>query len=456
MCDASDEELWDALPEKLQSYAHKLGLVKSGRWFSLNEQGAAQMKEFTASRMILEWYLQLEEGPDDVAQRNLDFSRLGGLKLAYMAHSWRTFENLSIVLNVQQPLWDFYSDTLHFVKSPDEGLQRTISLLEEGWNKHWTLRGISQIMMSQELWHGVVQWSDNPDGFAKRALSYATEVMARRCASLSKLSSPPEWYAGLLSPEVGKQAEGLQRLQSDFKLLLKLESADVATGETLAADLRLTHDCCVRFVCCVFEASGWQPQCEAGLRFLRVLLCNFADSKVVEDSRQRLRDATGSKANKQLNGLTVQQVLQDAQVLEERGISHPASISKEKLVSLWRRTKTSFRGQKEFPASQHKLPADYSKVIAQKTWQTISEQSLVTSAAGWAWFRHYCANNLGNQNVKPQVGCLLDVLLRKACPYHICHVTCALHLLFGSFVLHAGWALGHVWSLWTGDCGEGL
>ena len=208
MCDASDEELWDALPDKLESYARKLGLVKSGRWFSLNEQGAAQMKEFTASRMILEWYLQSEEGPDDIVQRNLDFSKLAGLRLAYMGHSWRTFENLSIVLNVQQPLWDFYSDTLRFVKSPDEGLRHTMSLLEEGWNKHWTLRGISEIMTSEELWRGVVQWSDDPDGFAERTLTYGTEVMARRCASLSKLSSPPECYAGLLSPEGGKQAEG--------------------------------------------------------------------------------------------------------------------------------------------------------------------------------------------------------------------------------------------------------
>ena len=118
MRDASDEELWDALPDKLESYARKLGLVKSGRWFSLNEQGAAQMKEFTASRMILEWYLQSEEGPDDIAQRNLDFSKLAGLRLAYMGHSWRTFENLSIVLNVQQPLWDFLLRHATFCEVP--------------------------------------------------------------------------------------------------------------------------------------------------------------------------------------------------------------------------------------------------------------------------------------------------------------------------------------------------
>ena len=103
MPEALDEELWEALPEKLASCQRKLGHVKAGQWFSLNEQGVLQMQECTASRMIR--YLDSPETPDDVVQHRSDFKNLSGLKLAYMAHSWRTFENLTMLLNVQQPLF---------------------------------------------------------------------------------------------------------------------------------------------------------------------------------------------------------------------------------------------------------------------------------------------------------------------------------------------------------------
>ena len=402
MPDASDQEVWDALPLKMASYSNKLGLVKSGRWFSLNEQGHLQMQEFTASRMVLEYYLQPEESPDDASQRELNFGNLSGLKLAYAGHSWRTFENLSIVLNLQLPLWDYYSDTLHFVKSAQQGLEHLQSL-GEAWEKHWTLHGLAQIMASEETWRGIVQWSEEPNRLADRTLTYGMEVLAKRCASLSKLGSPPEFYAGLLSTNPASQTQGLQRLRSDFKLLLRLESSAVPGGPSLAADLRLTHDLCVRFTAFIFQASGWQADNPTGLSFLRVLLSNFADSKIVEDSHQHLRDATGSKANKQLKGSTVQQVLMDSNVLEERNIAHPAKTTKQKFLSLWHRIKPAFKASEEFVAARHKLDKSWSKVIGPKTWSTVSEVALVTSAAGWAYLRHYASENIAGGGVKLQV-----------------------------------------------------
>ena len=54
----------------------------------------------------------------------------------------------------------------------------------------------------------------------------------------------------------------------------------------------------------------------------------------------------------------------------------------------------------EFVAAHHKLPKEMSKVLAAKTWDTISEQQLVVSAAAWSFLRYYSQNNLSTQNVK--------------------------------------------------------
>jgi hypothetical protein len=41
----SDREIWDSIPEQLESWRLKGGLAKSSRWFSWNEQAAVHLKE---------------------------------------------------------------------------------------------------------------------------------------------------------------------------------------------------------------------------------------------------------------------------------------------------------------------------------------------------------------------------------------------------------------------------
>ena len=62
-----DQELFDMLPSIFKSWMQKGGMVKGPRWFSWNDEASAQVQEFSASRMVLEWYLASEglPSPDD-------------------------------------------------------------------------------------------------------------------------------------------------------------------------------------------------------------------------------------------------------------------------------------------------------------------------------------------------------------------------------------------------------
>ena len=64
----------------MRSWKVKGGCTKPSRWFSWNEAAAENLSEFTASRMVLEWYLGSEQGPDDINQPQLCFKEAAGLK----------------------------------------------------------------------------------------------------------------------------------------------------------------------------------------------------------------------------------------------------------------------------------------------------------------------------------------------------------------------------------------
>ena len=93
---ATDEELWNLIPDAARSYRRKCGFPKSSRWFSWNEQFEEQFTEWWISRMMLHWYFQDSlDGllPEDVVRNDrgqtLKFSQLfakaSGLKLGFTA-----------------------------------------------------------------------------------------------------------------------------------------------------------------------------------------------------------------------------------------------------------------------------------------------------------------------------------------------------------------------------------
>ena len=65
MVGASDREVWEAIPSKLQSFRLKGGVAKSGRWFSWNEQCAFHLPEYHACKMMFDWYFPGDTNASD-------------------------------------------------------------------------------------------------------------------------------------------------------------------------------------------------------------------------------------------------------------------------------------------------------------------------------------------------------------------------------------------------------
>ena len=86
----------------------KESFPKSGRWFSWMESAQAMLREWWASRMILEWYLGDVPDPDHVVMGKFKDLR-AGKKLVHMVLSHAIWENCHILLACNRPLWDWYT-----------------------------------------------------------------------------------------------------------------------------------------------------------------------------------------------------------------------------------------------------------------------------------------------------------------------------------------------------------
>eukprot|EP00435_Cladocopium_sp_Y103_P019359 s4720_g4.t1 len=100
----SDEELWTHMSEsELQSFLAKKGLPKPGKWFAWHACAHQRLKEYFATRCLLDWCFEDERLPapeEVVTQFQKSKSDLGGLKLLYRALSYVNHETAWIMLLV--------------------------------------------------------------------------------------------------------------------------------------------------------------------------------------------------------------------------------------------------------------------------------------------------------------------------------------------------------------------
>ena len=366
--------------------------------------------------MILEYYYEGETvlTPEQALQKNPKFANSfkdsGGLKLGYQCLSQQAFENAHAIFQVQLPLWNFYSDQVHFVKSPHHGLEECLRLCEE-WNcdRHLAELALCVGSGSFRQFNFLMGMVENESDFAKNVWDYALQCLANRCSTFSKYCSPPHSWALVLSNNPEKQWQGMTAMRSDWKFLLALEMSNAPFASDLASDLRICFGAPERLLAQCYESVSWRALASPrGIELLVQLLGGFADSKLIEDIHQRLRNATGSKANDRLHGSALQTVVQHSGCLEAREIPHPCAISKDVFVSSWSDTKPDFRARRDFNAGAHRLPAEYSKILTPKTWPTISEQTLTQSSAGWMWLRHYLTSKLSDHGFRVQAKGLHD------------------------------------------------
>ena len=108
-----------------------------------------------------------------------------------------------------RPLWNWYADLVQKVKSPAQGLARTISLAQ-GWLGDKQFKDLIRIVsttnfskigsyLEMSLQHLEHDSTCNMDSFVEELFFYVLSLLDKRASSLSKVNLPPDVYAGLNS-----------------------------------------------------------------------------------------------------------------------------------------------------------------------------------------------------------------------------------------------------------------
>ena len=394
--DASAELVWEEFPVRLTSFRNKETFVKDGRWFSWHDATSVHLPEYWSTRMILEWYCG-GTNPDATCEKfNKMREDLGGLELAFKCLSNETFEDAHVMNICSGPCRGWYSWHMKHVKTPADNLKYQLHLSRSiTWQSEWHLRELAQFL-SPIGWSNFEKLMDrvlDQTRVAEKIFSFVTQLLGRRCASLSKDSSPPHCYVGLLGDDLASARAAGDLMISDLTSLLHLESSPIDQGQNLAADLRLTLDACSRLASMLL----WNGLHEKSKALLKVLLSTIPDSKCIEDCHQVVRVARRNRRSEKVTLPVVQYLIQTSKVLSQRGLPHGAQVTYDAFPE-------RFRGQKPLPkteylASKHKLDKVFGNIMGKRDWVALSEPNLAASAAGWEWFRYYVKEKLARSAV---------------------------------------------------------
>lgn len=397
------QNVFHQLLDRLQSTQCKLAPVKTSRWFSWHQACADQLNEWFAMRMLLENEYPSEPGPGD---RKFVPNEGGGLKLALGCCSWRTWMSVKVLYIAGQPLWDWYTDTVKNIKTPQQGLERVINLACNRWLSDNQFRKLVEVLLQRNIFDSIGQYLElsvrhvgqdsdcTMDTFVQELFFYVLGLLERRAGSYSKMNCSPEVYSPLLLSENEGEAQAtLDLLLSDWKTLVALEQND--KYQLLASDLRVSVGPVMRIVYQLFE-RGEQ---ESALTLLRSLLVGCPDTKIIEDCHGKVRNDARANSNKSQTFSQIQQVILGSSVIESRRIPHPAALKKDVFKLRWKRTSGKRKWMATFHPKAEKLPKVYSKILGPKHWGTVSEESLQRSAAAWQLVRHFVKHNLRSKGL---------------------------------------------------------
>ena len=152
-------QIFQGLVERLKSTHTKLAPVKTSRWFSWHQACSDQLEEWWALRMLLV-HTYPHEPPIDSCTKSFTSLRNEnvGVKLALYCLTWRCWLSVNVLYLAGQPLWTWFSDLVRSVKTPDDGLKRTI-WLAQNWRHDDQFRNLIQVFQELTLqgWNGI--WS---------------------------------------------------------------------------------------------------------------------------------------------------------------------------------------------------------------------------------------------------------------------------------------------------------
>ena len=246
--------------------------------------------------------------------------------------------------------------------------------------------------------------------------------MSRRAWSLTKHSTPPECYAGILSEDIAAAQSVAENMQSDFEqhlTPLELCVHKNRTAQKLFNDLIFQSCTAIRLMYELFQRAKWNPRASLGIKILLGLLKTFADNKIVEDLHGGIRGETRKGASNIIAPYRIQDVVESSSVLEERGINHRAKVTKTHFVKHFRSTKLRTRHKlrrQEHHARVHKMPASWTRMLDVRTWTALTEENWERSAAAWAWLKNYTLSRRGGS--LPALS-LKDGLWSRLVPSHV-------------------------------------
>ena len=394
----------------MTSWNIKGTLPKSGRWFSWMESCQSFLREWWASRMILEWYLGPDTpNPDDnLVGKFVELrSGRGGLKLCHIILSSHYWENCHILLTCNRPLWDAYTEQVTTCKSASHAVAYA-SRMSTQWHVDDQFRKLVRILTCDdqqafECFRRVAQWSNDEHRMAEKSFQYLFRLVANRAQSLSQHITPPLCYASLLDDRINDDTNRdrvLNLMKFDWLSISVCETSRTVPG-SLTTDLGLTMTPPCRLLMILCESHRFCELPSEGKDLLRAMIHIPADSKIIEDVHQCVRLAQKTRASHEKLGVpAVQNLVNNSKVMASRDLNHPAKLDKQSFLSTLRQTGRNFKTRQKGYGRRHKLPKSYGRIMSTKLWPSITPASLGRSAAAWAWVRAFRSQNLRQSGVQ--------------------------------------------------------
>ncbi len=173
----------------------------------------------------------------------------------------------------------------------------------------------------------------------KKVMNLVCHLMSLRLWSSARHSHPPESYSLLLSdyPEVkddsGLCMEGSHHWFLEFERKLASEEAPHPHVKMLHRDFCLILNHPTRLVMDAFEIGQYNNSSEEAMEAAKHLITiwcqTLPDNKIIEDIHGYIRKEAKSNISEKLTCENIQSIVRNFNVLEQRGINHPSSISEE-------------------------------------------------------------------------------------------------------------------------------
>ncbi len=135
-------------------------------------------------------------------------------------------QHVRILYLVTHPVWDWYSDEVTRVKTPEDGLRYSIKLADGAWRCQSHVQDTWRHALhceEQLAFMGLPADTRPCDPTAEKVLALTWHIVRRRCWSSTKHDCPPECYAGLASSTEERQRRAVETARADWQRLMDLE-----------------------------------------------------------------------------------------------------------------------------------------------------------------------------------------------------------------------------------------